>query len=265
MYRIVGRLSRAPTSLCPTSCLPKRMGKRSTAVQVPLLQCLDVPAGFHGVIRRMNRRYCTESHQSRSTRRSEHPTNCGKFSRPCWKNRQLHWPPIDNSYPCKARSKKKLSGVNLERHREEANTSGNHAETDRSRPGTGIIQLKASPSQTRSGDGGGKTISGKRQSCQPKMSEWSKHKRQAPWSGKATSSQCSNLFSRCKERGATEYWNSLARRKRMSRKSARLWHTQCGKWKQGPRLPNQAQKLTGSRVKTWVQTTSSLLGKTYLV
>ena len=90
---LVGRLSRSPTSLCPTSRMPKGMEKRSTAIKVPLLQCLDVPAGFHGVIRRVNRWYQAVRIQSwkfarsftnpRSTGRSKQTTNCGKFSRPC--------------------------------------------------------------------------------------------------------------------------------------------------------------------------------------
>ena len=76
------------------------------------------------------------------------------------------------------------------------------------------------------------------------------------------------LFSRCRRRDATVYRNSswrLARRKRMSRKSAKLWRTQCGNLKQGPRLPNQALRRTSCRVKLWDQTTSSLLVRTFLV
>ena len=47
-------------------------------------------------------------------------------------------------------------------------------------------------------------------------------------------SQCSNPFSRCKAWGATVFRNRswrLARPRRMSRKSVRLWHTKCGNWK----------------------------------
>ena len=38
----------------PTFCLPEEMGKRDTAVKVPLLRCLGVPAGFHVATRRVN-------------------------------------------------------------------------------------------------------------------------------------------------------------------------------------------------------------------
>ena len=54
-------------------------------------------------------------------------------------------------------------------------------------------------------------------------------------------SQCSNPFSRCKAWGATVFRNSswqLARPRRMSRKSVRLWHRQRGNWRQGSRPVN---------------------------
>ena len=48
-----------------------------------------------------------------------------------------------------------------------------------------------------------------------------------------------------------------ARRMRMPRKSARLWHAQCGNWKQGTRFQNLDSRLAVSRAKWWFQTKSS--------
>ena len=76
-------------------------------------------------------------------------------------------------------------------------------------------------------------------------------------------SQCSNPFSRCKAWGATVFRNSswrLARLRRMSRKSVRLWHRQCGNWKQGTRPLNLVPRRTVSRAKWWARTKSSPMG-----
>ena len=48
------------------------------------------------------------------------------------------------------------------------------------------------------------------------------------------------------------------------RKSARLWHKQCGNWKQGGCLPNQDSRLTVSRARWWVRVKSSPLASAYL-
>ena len=75
------------------------------------------------------------------------------------------------------------------------------------------------------------------------------------------SSQCSNLFSRCKTWGATALLNSswpLGRQMRKSRKLARSWHKQCGNWKVGVILQNQGSKRPNLRVKWWYWTQSSL-------
>ena len=71
---------------------------------------------------------------------------------------------------------------------------------------------------------------------------------------------CSNPFSRCKAWCATVFRNSswrLARLRRMSRKSVRLWHRQCGNWKQGARLLNLVPRRIVSRAKWWPRTYSS--------
>ena len=73
------------------------------------------------------------------------------------------------------------------------------------------------------------------------------------------SSQCSNLFSRCKAWGATVFRNSswrLAQPRKMFRKSARLWHRLCGHWRQGSRILNLAPRRTPSRAKWWARTKS---------
>ena len=75
------------------------------------------------------------------------------------------------------------------------------------------------------------------------------------------SSQCSNLFSRCKTWGATALLNSscnLRRQMRKSRKLARSWHKQCGNWKVGVISQNQGSKCPNLRVKWWCWTQSSL-------
>ena len=75
------------------------------------------------------------------------------------------------------------------------------------------------------------------------------------------SSQCSNLFSRCKTWGATALLKSswqLVRQMRKSRKSARSWHKQCGNWKVEVLSQNQGSKCPNLRVKWWYWTQSSL-------
>ena len=75
------------------------------------------------------------------------------------------------------------------------------------------------------------------------------------------SSQCSNLFSRCKTWGATVLLNSswqLGRQMRKSRKLVRSWHEQCGNWKVGAISQNQGSKCPNLRVKWWYWTQSSL-------
>ena len=72
-------------------------------------------------------------------------------------------------------------------------------------------------------------------------------------------SQCSNPFSRCKAWSATVFRNSswrLARLRRMSGKSVRLWHRQCGNWKQGTRHQNLVPRRTAFRAKWWARTKS---------
>ena len=53
---LVGRPSRALTSLCLIFYPPEEKRKRETALKMPLLPCLDIPAGFLGVTRRTNSR-----------------------------------------------------------------------------------------------------------------------------------------------------------------------------------------------------------------
>ena len=80
------------------------------------------------------------------------------------------------------------------------------------------------------------------------------------------SSQCSNLFSRCKAWGATALRNSswqLVGQMRKSRKSVRLWHEQCGNWRVGVLSQNQGSKLSNLRAMWWYWTQSSL--RAYLV
>ena len=75
-------------------------------------------------------------------------------------------------------------------------------------------------------------------------------------------SQCSNPFSRCKAWSATVFRNSswrLPRLRRMSRKSVRLWHRQCGNWKQGTRTQNLVPRRTAFRAK-WRARTKSFQG-----
>ena len=75
------------------------------------------------------------------------------------------------------------------------------------------------------------------------------------------SSQCSNLFSRCKTWGATALLNSswqLGRQMRKSRKLARPWHKQCGNWRVEVTVQNQGSKCPNLRVKWWYWTQSSL-------
>ena len=54
---LVGRLSRSLTALCAISHPPEVISKRGTAVEMPLLPSLNVPAGFLGVTRRVNSRH----------------------------------------------------------------------------------------------------------------------------------------------------------------------------------------------------------------
>ena len=82
-----GRVSRATTSLCPIYCPKVEKGTRVTALNVPLLPCLDVPAGVHGMTHRANSRHQVVKIQSwriarsltnpRSIGRSQRTTNCG--------------------------------------------------------------------------------------------------------------------------------------------------------------------------------------------
>ena len=75
------------------------------------------------------------------------------------------------------------------------------------------------------------------------------------------SSQCSNLFSRCKTWGATALRNSswqLVRQMRKSRKSVRLWHKQCGNWRVEVLSQNQGSKCPNLRAMWWYWTQSSL-------
>ena len=79
--------------------------------------------------------------------------------------------------------------------------------------------------------------------------------------------QCSNPFSRCFAWGATVFRNCswrLARLRRMSRKSARLWHRQCVHWQQGLRLLNLLPRRSVSRAKWWFQMKSSPQEYAYL-
>ena len=205
---------------------------------------------------------CTESHQSDINRkikgngklRNFHTSMPNKtqsahftetvLSRKCdrWTTRrQLSW-----SRTMSERKTENLLGANLERYREgTASTSGDLAEIDRDRPGFGVCQCQTDSNRAGNGVFGSRASSG-----------------QAPYQTKRhnkPSSRCSSLFSRCKAKVATVCRNCswrLERRKKMSRKSARLWHTQCVSWKQRPRLPSLAQRRAGTRA-----TTSSLLGK----
>ena len=80
-------------------------------------------------------------------------------------------------------------------------------------------------------------------------------------------SQCSNPFYRCKAWSATVFRNSswrLARLRRMSRKSAKLWHRQCGHWKQGLRPLNLVPRCIASRAKWWARMKSSPMEYAYL-
>ena len=103
-----------------------------------------------------------------------------------------------------------------------------------------------------------------------KRSQGPNHKRRDPCQTRRHNksfSQCSNLFSRCKAKAATVYRSSswrLVRRKRRSRKSARLWHPQCVNWGQCPRLQSLAQKRAGPLEKKCRQMTSFLRVKAYL-
>ena len=75
------------------------------------------------------------------------------------------------------------------------------------------------------------------------------------------SSQCSNLFSRCKTWGATALRNSswqLVRQMRKLRKSVRSWHKQCGNGRVGVLSQNQGSKLSNLRVMWQYWTHSSL-------
>ena len=65
----VKRLSRAPTSLCPTSYLPEEMGRR-----------------FHQPARIQSWKTARSLTNPKSTGRSKQTTSCGKFSRQCKKN-----------------------------------------------------------------------------------------------------------------------------------------------------------------------------------
>ena len=73
-------------------------------------------------------------------------------------------------------------------------------------------------------------------------------------------SLCSNPFFRCKAWSATVFRNSsgqLVQLRRMSRNSSKLWHRQCGHWKQGSRPLNLVPRRTASRAKWWARMKSS--------
>ena len=75
------------------------------------------------------------------------------------------------------------------------------------------------------------------------------------------SSQCSNLFSRCKTWSAAALLNSswqLVRQMRKLRRSARSWHKQCGNWRVEVPCQNQGSKCPNLRVKWWYWMQSSL-------
>ena len=75
------------------------------------------------------------------------------------------------------------------------------------------------------------------------------------------SSQCSNVFSRCKAWGASALLNSswqLVRQMRKSRKSARSWHKQCGNWKVEVLSQKKGSKFSNLRVMWWYWRQSSL-------
>ena len=75
------------------------------------------------------------------------------------------------------------------------------------------------------------------------------------------SSQCSNLFSRCKAWGASASRNSswqLVRQMRKSRKSVKLWHKQCGNWRVEILSQNRGSRLSNLRAMWWYWTQSSL-------
>ena len=75
------------------------------------------------------------------------------------------------------------------------------------------------------------------------------------------------VLSRCKARSATVFRNSswrLARLGRMSRKSARSWHRQCGHWKQGSRPLNLVPRRIASRAKWFSRMKSSPMENAYL-
>ena len=103
----VGRLSRARTSHCQTSFLPRVIRRKETTVgtsllsrldaaETPHLPCLDGQVWFPGVTHRVIKRHQTVRMQSwrtarslirlRSTRRSEQTINCVKFARTCQMN-----------------------------------------------------------------------------------------------------------------------------------------------------------------------------------
>ena len=75
------------------------------------------------------------------------------------------------------------------------------------------------------------------------------------------------VLSRCKARSAAVFRNSsgrLARLGRMSRKSARSWHRQCGHWKQGSRPLNLVPRRIASRAKWFSRMKSSPMENAYM-
>ena len=267
--------------------LPAKSERKSeTGVETPLLAChaaveTSLPLCLVnqmwslGVIHLASNRKRTVKMQSwktvqkpirpRSTRRSRRTTSCGKFSRTCqrntgrlstvtvssqkcnrWMMRKLPcWQPKGNSYPCKVGNESRLI-------RTWKQPTLNRCKPNKRWRCWWLNRLQ------------------KMQKLSIKEIQGFSLTRQDPPLIKLHNtpfSQCSNPFSRCKAWGATVFRNSswrLARLRRMSRKSAKLWHRLCGHWRQGSRPLHLVPRRTASRAKWWARMKSSPVEYAYL-
>ena len=221
----------------------------------------------------------------RSTRRSRRTTNCGKFSRTwqrntgrvsavtvssrkCdrWMMRKLCcWQPTGNSYPCKVGSiNRKLSGASLERDRIETEKIVWKSCKNESR----LIRNWKQPTLNR-------YKPNMRWRCwwlnrQQKMQKLSIKEIQ----GFSLARQDPSLIKLQTHRSLSVQIRSLDAKHGVprcfgtghggSRKSARLWHRQCGHWKQGSRPLNLVPRRIASSVKWWARMKSSPMEYAYV-
>ena len=262
--------SRDRTSLSLTSYLPKMKRKRETGVETLLAACHAAVETSLAVSRKSRLVSWSNSPREQSEAKGDDAvmedgteTRQAEINKKIKANDKLRTILTNKS----DRQTEKLSGASLERDRiETEETSGNPAKN-----GSRLIRNWKQPTLNRytpnkrwreQSAENARTVNQGNPRFQSHMSgsisdQVAQH----------TVLSVSSPFSRCKAWSATVSRNSswrLAQPRRMSRKSARLLHRQCGHWRQGSRPLNLVPRRTASRAKWWARTKSSPMENAYL-